>query len=74
MCDHANTDVIHELKKNTALMEEIIQQMEATQRRVEAIEDKLLESTGPSSSGGSTTSRTKRKQNLKSEIPRHVKV
>ena len=73
-CDHANTDVVHELKKNTALMEEIIQQMKATQRHVEAIEDKLLESTGPSSSGGScsTTSRSKRKQKL--EIPRHVKV
>ena len=68
---HQNSNMIKELRKNTALVEEIVQQLKGMQHRVEVIEEKL-DSASPSSSSSSSRSRSKPPKKV--EIPRHVKV
>lgn len=66
-----NLDVCRELKKTSALMEEILQQMKKTESRVEAIEEKI-DNTMSSSGSSSCSSVGKRKK--KKDIPNTVKV
>ena len=69
--DHGNmgVDMAQELKKTNQLIGELLQQFQKTERRVQAIEEKLNTTTSSSSSGS-----VARKKKRQKEIPNDIKV
>ena len=68
---NVDVDVVQELQKTNQLMGEILHQMQKTERRVEAIEDKLHASSSSSSSSSTKVASKKKRQK---EIPNDIKV